>query len=112
MAKSTDKAATIKKLITDVKLFRRDWKKVPASGYIILANCIKISGVKIVEYDGGHFVSLPREQSKKEPEKYFDIAMPCDAEGKLDKEVSAAINEVVLEYFEKLGPAEDDDIPF
>lgn len=103
----------IEDLVTDVQLVKRDWDNVVGSGYIVLGGCIKVQ-VKIIKYSGGTFCSLPRQQSKQDEKKWFDLVMPCDGEGNLDKEVSEKLNSIVLESFESAedAPPKDDKIPF
>lgn len=102
------KVTDIKDLVTDVKLWKKDWHPTVATGYIVLGGCIQVE-VRLIEHNGTHFVSWPRRKGEVEGEtKYFDMVKPIDDEGQIDKDLGNKISAMVKEKFDSLS----DDPPF
>lgn len=107
-----EKKEDINKLITDVKLWKKDWDPKVATGYIVLGGCIQVD-VALVKHDsaaGGYFVSWPRrkgEDKETGAEKWYDQVKPIDDEGKIDKGLGNEISAIVIKAYEAL-----EDIPF
>ena len=63
--------------ITDIKIFLQNDGRLRAFAAIILADCFKINGLKIIEGKSGLFVAMP---SRKTREGAFqDIAHPINS---------------------------------
>jgi len=81
--------------VTDVKIFpiKNSQTKVRAFVQLVLNNCFKLSGLKVVEGDNGLFVGFPSEKGKDG--KYYEIVRPLNRSG-VD-----LIQDVVLRQYEQ-----------
>lgn len=104
------KEVKVSDLITDVKLWKKDWESTVATGHIVLGGCIQVD-VRLIKYGDGYFVSWPRRKSVNKDtgeDEYFDQVKPIGDDGKISKELGNEISKIVTKAYTDM----DDDIPF
>jgi stage V sporulation protein G len=67
--------------VTDVKVYpiKNGQTKVRAFAQLVLNNCFRVTGLRIVEGDNGLFIGYPSEKGKDG--KYYDIIKPLNRNG-------------------------------
>jgi stage V sporulation protein G len=67
--------------VTDVKVFpiNNSQTKVRAFAQLVLNNCFRVTGLRVVEGSNGLFIGYPTEKGKDG--KYYDIIKPLNRNG-------------------------------
>lgn len=67
--------------ISEIKIFpiKNGQTKVRAFAQLVLNNCFKISGLRIIEGDNGLFIGYPSEKGKDG--KYYEVVHPINRKG-------------------------------
>lgn len=67
--------------VTDVKVYpiNNSQTKVRAFAQLVLNNCFRVTGLRIVEGENGLFIGYPSEKGKDG--KYYDIIKPLNRNG-------------------------------
>lgn len=104
------KVTKVSDLITDVKLWKKDWDSTVATGHIVIGGCIQVD-VRLIKYGDSYFVSWPRRKSvdaETKEDVYYDQVKPIGDDGKISKELGNEISKIVTKAYTDM----DDDIPF